>query len=233
MTLAIFDLDNTLIAGDSDYLWGVYLSELGVVDPDQYERENERYYREYREGRLDIYEFLRFSLQPLKDNDPVALQGWRERFLRERIDPIILPQAQALVESHRRGGDTLLIITATNEFVTAPIAARFGVEHLIATVPAQSDGRYTGEVAGIPSYRQGKVLRLWDWLRAEGLDLSGSTCYSDSHNDIPLLQAVEHPVAVDPDPLLHAHAERHGWRIISLREARGVAAPDRGDPLAS
>ncbi len=218
MALAIFDLDHTLIDGDSDYLWGVYLTELGVVDRDHYERENERFYREYREGSLDIYEFLRFSLRPLRDNDLAALDSWREAFLRTRIDPIILPRAQALVEAHRRGGDTLLIITATNAFVTAPIAARFGVEHLIATDPARVDGRYTGEVAGIPSYREGKVLRLRDWLVERGADLQGSTFYSDSHNDIPLLETVEHPVAVDPDPALEAHARAQGWRIISLRD---------------
>jgi HAD superfamily hydrolase (TIGR01490 family) len=218
LALAIFDLDHTLIAGDSDYLWGVYLTELGVVDRHHYERENERFYREYREGSLDIYEFLRFALRPLKDNDPIDLHAWREDFLRERIDPIILPRARALVEAHRRGGDTLLIITATNAFVTAPIAARFGVEHLIATVPARVNGRYTGEVSGIPSYREGKVQRLRDWLGERGGDLRGSSFYSDSHNDIPLLETVDHPVAVDPDPPLRAHAEARGWRIISLRD---------------
>jgi HAD superfamily hydrolase (TIGR01490 family) len=217
VALAIFDLDHTLLDGDSDYLWGVYLTEQGVVDRAYYERENERFFQEYREGRLDIYEFLRFSLRTLKENDPGALSAWREAFLRERIDPIILPQGRALVESHRRRGDTLLIITATNEFVTAPIAARLGVEELIATVPERIDGRYTGEVSGIPSYREGKVLRLQAWLDARGATLGDSTFYSDSHNDIPLLQAVAHPVAVDPDPPLREFAERHGWRIISLR----------------
>ena len=218
MALAIFDLDNTLLAGDSDYLWGVYLAEQGLVDREHYERENERFYREYREGRLDIYEFLRFSLRPLKEHAPDELTTWREGFLRERIDPIMLPRARELVETHRRRGDTLLIVTATNEFVTAPIAARFGVDNLIATVPERVNGRYTGEVSGIPSYREGKVLRLEVWLLEQGMELSGSTFYSDSHNDIPLLEKVDHPVAVDPDEPLLEHARRHGWRILSLRD---------------
>ena len=218
MALAIFDLDNTLLAGDSDYLWGVYLAEHGLVDRERYERENERFYREYREGRLDIYEFLRFSLRPLKEHAPDELMTWRQGFLRERIDPIMLPRARELVETHRRRGDTLLIVTATNEFVTAPIAARFGVDNLIATVPERLNGRYTGEVSGIPSYREGKVLRLEVWLLEQGMGLSGSTFYSDSHNDIPLLEKVDHPVAVDPDEPLREHARRRGWRILSLRD---------------
>lgn len=218
MALAIFDLDNTLLAGDSDYLWGVYLGEVGAVDRAFYERENQRFYREYREGRLDIYEFLRFSLRPLKEHDPARLSAWREQFLRERIDPIILPRARALVDHHRALGDTLVIITATNEFVTAPIAARFGVEHLIATIPERVDGHYTGEVTGIPSYRDGKVRRLGDWLEGRSLTLAGSTFYSDSHNDLPLLERVDHPVAVDPDGQLLETAQRRGWRVLSLRE---------------
>jgi len=215
--LAIFDLDNTLLAGDSDYLWGVFLSERGIVDRDFYERENERFYREYREGRLDIHEFLRFSLRPLRENQPARLLALREEFLRERIDPIILPAARSLLERHRRAGDTLMIITATNAFVTAPIAGRLGVPHLIATEPEQVDGRYTGEVAGEPSFQHGKVRRLEQWLRERALDLAGSSFYSDSHNDIPLLERVQHPVAVDPDQPLAAHATAHGWPILSLR----------------
>jgi HAD superfamily hydrolase (TIGR01490 family) len=217
LALAIFDLDNTLLSGDSDYLWGVFLAEQGVVDATYYERENERFYREYREGTLDIFEFLRFSLRPLRDNDPVRMEKLRERFLAEKIDPIILPAGRALIEQHRAAGDTLLIITATNAFVTAPIARRLGVEHLIATEPEMLEGYYTGEISGVPSYREGKVKRLDEWLRQHDQGLAGSSFYSDSHNDIPLLEEVEHPVAVDPDEPLAAYAAARGWPIISLR----------------
>jgi HAD superfamily hydrolase (TIGR01490 family) len=218
MALAIFDLDNTLIAGDSDYLWGVFLAERGVVDAQEYERENERFYREYREGRLDIHEFLRFSLRVLRENSDVDLRRWRAEFLREKIEPIVTARAIALVQRHRDAGDTLLIITATNSFVTAPIAARFGITNLIATIPAQRHGRYTGEVEGTPSFQEGKVERLQHWLRQRGGDLDGSSFYSDSHNDIPLLERVEHPVAVDPDEHLARYAQDRGWPVISLRD---------------
>jgi HAD superfamily hydrolase (TIGR01490 family) len=211
-------LDNTLLAGDSDYLWGLYLAEQGVVDGVHHQRENERFYQEYREGRLDIFEFLRFSLKPLSENDPDRLHQLREQFLRERIDPIILPAAVKLIEEHRSAGDTLLIITATNSFVTEPIAARLGIENLIATDPEMVDGRYTGEVEGEPSYREGKVIRLQRWLQEREENLTDSSFYSDSHNDIPLLEQVDKPVAVDPDEQLTAHASSRGWPIISLRD---------------
>jgi HAD superfamily hydrolase (TIGR01490 family) len=219
VALAIFDLDNTLLGGDSDYLWGIYLSERGIVDREAYERLNERFYRDYTEGRLDILEFLRFSLRPLRDNRPEDLLRWRREFIAEKIGPIILPRARALVEQHRARGDTLLIITATNEFVTSPIAECFGVANLIATVPEQVDGRYTGAVAGVPSFQAGKVQRLDQWLAASGEDLTRSTFYSDSHNDLPLLERVDHPVAVDPDGELARCAAARGWPVISLREA--------------
>lgn len=218
MALAIFDLDNTLLAGDSDYLWGLFLAEQGIVDRVHYERENERFYREYQEGRLDIQEFLRFSLRVLRDHDREALLGWRSRFLDEKIEPIVLAGALALVERHRAAGDTLLIITATNAFVTAPIADRFGIPHLIASIPEERGGRFTGEVAGTPSFQHGKVARLREWLTERGGDLSGSHFYSDSHNDIPLLELVDRPVAVDPDERLARHARARGWPIISLRD---------------
>jgi HAD superfamily hydrolase (TIGR01490 family) len=220
LALAIFDLDNTLLAGDSDYLWGTFLTERGIVDGEEYERENERFYREYREGRLDIYEFLRFSLRPLRDNDPEDLLRWRQEFLREKIEPIILPAARDLVRGHRDRGDTLLIITATNEFVTAPIAECLGIPNLIATVPARSGERYTGEVAGTPAFQEGKVARLETWLAQAGEGLGDSTFYSDSHNDIPLLERVDYPVAVDPDEHLERHAREHGWPLISLRDGQ-------------
>jgi HAD superfamily hydrolase (TIGR01490 family) len=219
LALAIFDLDNTLLNGDSDYLWGVFLAEKGIVDGDYYERENDRFYQEYKEGRLDIFEFLRFSLRPLSENDPEDLRLWHEEFMKEKIGPIIQPAARALVEKHRTAGDTLMVITATNAFVTAPIVAEFGIEHLIATDPEVVDGRYTGEVSGVPSFQDGKVTRLQQWLSANGMDLSGSYFYSDSHNDIPLLERVEHPHAVDPDDALRRHAEERNWPVITLHGA--------------
>jgi HAD superfamily hydrolase (TIGR01490 family) len=217
MALAIFDLDNTLLNGDSDYLWGVFLAEQGLVDGALYERENERFYREYKEGRLDIFEFLRFSLRPLAQQPLERLQGLHRQFMRDMIEPIILPAAENLIAQHRAAGDTLLIVTATNAFVTAPIAERLGVPHLIATEPERIDGRYTGNVAGIPSFQDGKVRRLETWLAEHGQDLAGSSFYSDSHNDIALLEVVERPVAVDPDPQLDAYARDRGWPVISLR----------------
>ncbi|NCA68523.1 MAG: HAD family hydrolase [Sphingobacteriia bacterium] len=217
MALAIFDLDNTLLAGDSDYLWGRFLIGEGFVDPLYYERENERFYQEYRDGTLDILEFLRFSLRPLRDHPRERLEALRERFVTELIEPIMLPAARTLVQSHREAGDTLMIITATNAFVTAPIAARFGIAHLIATLPAEEDGRFTGEPAGRPAFREGKVERLDAWLAQHARDLSGSWFYSDSHNDLPLLERVERPVAVDPDAVLRDTAMTRGWPIISLR----------------
>ena len=217
MALAIFDLDNTLLAGDSDYLWGVFLTERGILEGEELRRENERFYREYEEGNLDIYEFLRFSFRPLRDNRTEDLERWRREFVQEKIEPIILPRARDLVERHRVAGDRLLIVTATNEFVTSPIAERLGVPDLIATVPARLNGRFTGEVAGTPSFREGKVERLLDWLDNDETGLVGSTFYSDSHNDLPLLERVDHPVVVDPDQRLRRHALDRRWPVISLR----------------
>lgn len=218
MPLALFDLDNTLLAGDSDYLWGRHLVELGVVDGEHYEQTNRQFYEDYRAGRLDIAAFLQFSLSPLREHPVSDLERWREAFVRERIEPIISPAARALVEQHRREGDRLVIITATNAFVTAPIAARFGVDHLIATEPAFEGGRYTGGIVGSPAFREGKVERLEGWMADTGETLAGSIFYSDSINDLPLLEAVDHPVAVDPDEQLEAIALARGWPIRSLRE---------------
>ncbi len=218
MSLALFDLDNTLLGGDSDYLWGRHLIELGIVDGEVYEQTNKQFYEDYRAGRLDIAAFLRFSLAPLRQHPISDLERWREAFVRERIEPIILPAAQALVEQHRRVGDTLVIVTATNAFVTAPIAARFGIEHLIATEPELESGRYTGEIVGQPAFREGKVGRLQDWIATNSETLSGSIFYSDSINDLPLLEAVERPVVVDPDEQLDAVARERGWPIRSLRD---------------
>ncbi|HEB93343.1 MAG TPA: HAD family hydrolase [Gammaproteobacteria bacterium] len=217
MSLAIFDLDNTLLAGDSDYLWGRFLVEQNLVDGEFYARENLRFLHEYEAGTLDIHEFLTFSLEPLAKIAPERLAGLHEQFMAEKIQPIILPRALALLDKHREAGDTLLIITATNSFVTRPIANDLGIEHLVATEPERIDGRYTGRVAGTPSFREGKVTRLTEWLQKQGENLAGSGFYSDSHNDLPLLEMVQHPVAVDPDNTLRDHAEARGWPIISLR----------------
>lgn len=215
--LAIFDLDNTLLAGDSDYLWGVFLVEQGLVDREHYERENLRYYEQYQAGTLDIHAFLSFSLRPLAQHDPATLQSLRERFIREKIAPIMLPKARALIENHRQRGHTLLIISATNRFVTGPIAEAYGVSGLLASEPEMKHGRYTGRVAGIPCYREGKVARLEQWLKEKGVAPGESWFYSDSHNDIPLLEKVTHPVAVDPDAQLMEYAKKKNWPVISLR----------------
>ncbi|MFO1420010.1 MAG: HAD family hydrolase [Candidatus Competibacteraceae bacterium] len=217
MTLAIFDLDNTLLGGDSDYLWGRFLVERGLVDGEAYERENQRFYDEYRAGTLDIHEFLTFALRPLAEHPLAELLVWRERFLEEKIQPILLPKAVELLERHRIDGDLLLIVTATNRFITAPIAERLGVSQLLATEPEFADGRYTGRPAGIPCFQHGKVERLDQWLEETGHDLADSWFYSDSHNDLPLFGRVTHPVAVDPDTALAQHARERGWPIISLR----------------
>ncbi len=217
MSLAIFDLDNTLIGGDSDYLWGQYLSEIGAVDGESYRREHDRFYQEYLAGDLDIYEFLRFQLAPLTQNSAETLHKWRRHFLQEKIRPLLLPKAFELLDRHRQAGDTLLIITATNRFITEPIATELGVDHLIATDPEFKGGRFTGEVAGLPSYAAGKVERLKTWLVENGAALEDSWFYSDSHNDLPLLETVTHPVAVDPDEVLRQKSLERNWPVISLR----------------
>lgn len=215
--LALFDLDNTLLAGDSDHLWGDFLIARGVVDGRYYKETNDRFYEDYCAGRLDIHAYLAFALQVLSEHPLEQLQRWHREFMREMVEPIVLPKAVALVEEHRKAGDHLLIITATNDFVTRPIADRFGVHTLIATTAELHDGRYTGRVAGTPCYREGKVTRLKEWLRLHPHTLEGSVCYSDSHTDLPLLELVSKPVAVDPNETLRREAEKRGWEIRSLR----------------
>ena len=217
MTVAIFDLDNTLLDGDSDYLWGKFLVSKGVVDAESYERANDRFYKDYKKGVLDIFEFMRFALKPLAANDMQTLQTWRQEFLDECIRPRILPKAQQLVEQHRQQNHTLLIITATNRFVTEPIAKTFGVDDLLATEAEMVKGRFTGEVRGTPCFREGKIENLRRWLATKQETLNHSWCYSDSHNDIPLLSIVTHPVAVDADNELRRFAEHQGWTRMSLR----------------
>jgi HAD superfamily hydrolase (TIGR01490 family) len=215
--IALFDLDNTLIAGDSDYLWGCFLVEQGIVDGTVYERENQRFYDQYRVGELDIHEFLRFSLQPLAAHELALLEQWRAQYIEEKIRPILLPRAQDLINRHRAQGDIPVIITATNRFVTAPIAALYGIEHLLATEPELVDSRFTGAVNGTPCFQQGKVEVLEGWLTGHRYTLTDSAFYSDSHNDLPLLNRVTRPTAVDPDEILAVHARQQHWPVISLR----------------
>ena len=217
MSLAIFDLDNTLIADDSDYLWGQFLVDQGIVDKDIYESANAKFYEEYKHGELDIVEFLRFSLKPLADNEPEQLYLWREQFIREKIEPILLKPARNLIDKHKARGDTLMVITATNRFVTEPIVKLYGIDNLLATTPEFVEGRYTGSFKGVPCFQEGKVKLLEDWLKISNETLEGSWFYSDSHNDLPLLNRVENPVAVDPDEKLKEYAEQANWPVISLR----------------
>ncbi|MGI1671700.1 MAG: HAD-IB family hydrolase [Neptuniibacter sp.] len=217
MSLAIFDLDNTLIGGDSDHAWGEFLCEQGIVDAEEYRRANDYFYEQYKNGGLDIYEFLRFALKPLATLAPEQLNTLHQQFMQEKIEPILLPKAEELLAKHREQGDFLLIITATNHFVTNPIAERLGVDAIIATDPEQIDGRYTGEVSGTPCFQDGKVTRLNKWLEAQDFSLEGSYFYSDSHNDLPLLELVTHPVAVNPDEILEEHACNKLWPVLDLR----------------
>jgi len=220
VSLAIFDLDNTLIADDSDYLWGQFLVDQGIVDKNHYEDSNAKFYDDYKQGTLDIVEFLRFSLQPLADNDPEQLYQWRAQFIEETIKPLLLDPAQQLIDKHKARGDTLLVITATNRFVTEPIVRLYGIENLLATAPEFIDGRYTGGFNGIPCFQEGKVKLLEAWLKDSSETMQDSWFYSDSHNDLPLLKLVDNPVAVDPDEKLTQFADAANWPIISLRNGQ-------------
>ena len=217
MPLAVFDLDETLIAPDSDREWGVYVCDRGLVNADEYRRRNDAFYEDYLQGRLDIHEYLAFVCDLLHQHPMDELHRFREEFIRERIEPGILDKARDLVNDHRERGDVLLVITATIEFVTRPIVDMFSIDTLIAPELEIVDNRYTGRVLGTPSFAEGKVTRLQAWLDETGHSLAGSHFYSDSHNDLPLLRLVDHPVAVDPDPTLRTEAEKLNWRIISLR----------------
>lgn len=217
MSLAIFDLDNTLLSIDSDHAWGEFLVDRGLVDSDAFRRANDEFYRQYQEGGLDIHEYLAFALQPLTGYSMEELTALHAQFMAEYIEPMRLPRAEALIAEHQARGDTCLIITATNTFITRPIAEALGIPEMLGSEPEIVDGRYTGRVSGTPCFQEGKITRLEQWLRGRDIDLAGSTFYSDSHNDLPLMQRVDHPVAVDPDPTLRAEAEKRGWKIISLR----------------
>ncbi len=221
MSLAIFDLDNTLLEGDSDYLWGRFMATHGLVDPEQHEAANRQYLADYEAGTLDIDAYLRFTLEPLTRYTAAELEHWRSRFLEEEIRPIVLPAGEERIRHHIGSGDTVMIITATNAFITAPIARLLGVEHLLATRPERLQGRYTGRFVGVPTFREGKVQALRQWLAEHDETLAGSHFYSDSHNDLPLLEHVTRPVAVDPDPQLRRIATARNWPIVSFREHWG------------
>ncbi|MBI4195196.1 MAG: HAD family hydrolase [Betaproteobacteria bacterium] len=215
--LVLFDLDNTLLAGDSDFEWAQFLIEQNVLDREVYEARNQSFYDQYKAGTLDIFEFLNFQLKPLSRHPRAVLEEWHREFMERKIAPIIRARARELVASH--APDLRVVITATNSFVTAPIAREFGIENLIATEPEQRDGEFTGRVSGVPCFREGKVTRLGQWLEGRGSSLRSfdqSWFYSDSLNDLALLSRVTHPVAVDPDDTLRAHANECGWPIISL-----------------
>jgi HAD superfamily hydrolase (TIGR01490 family) len=216
MQLAIFDLDNTLLEGDSDYEWGQYLVNKGLVDREYFSRENRRFFEQYQAGSLDIHEYARFVFKPLMEHPREALERWRREFIAAHIEPMIRAKGRALLTAHREQGHTLLIMTSTNRFIAAPIAEALGVDHLIATEPAEREGRYTGEIAGEPCLGPGKLVRLNSWLEENRISLECTWFYSDSHNDIPLLSWVKHPVAVDPDERLRQHALAQGWPMISL-----------------
>jgi HAD superfamily hydrolase (TIGR01490 family) len=220
MNLALFDLDNTLLAGDSDYQWGQFLIEEGVLDGATHTERNDQFYQDYKDGKLDIMAFLEFQLKPLATHPRSQLDAWHERYMARKVRPMMTDKARALIEQHRSAGDLMVVITATNSFVTGPIAREYGVEHLIATDPEQLNGEFTGRVFGTPSFQQGKVTRLIEWLSARGQslqDFAESWFYSDSHNDLPLMKVVSRPVAVDADPQLTEFAKANNWPLMSLR----------------
>jgi HAD superfamily hydrolase (TIGR01490 family) len=220
MNLALFDLDNTLLSGDSDFEWAQFLISKGVLDREVHEARNIEFFEQYKAGTLDIHAFLDFQLAPLSRHPREELDTWHKEFVATRIQPLISSAARELVARHAKAGDLLAIVTATNSFVTGPIAHEFNVPHLIATIPAQENGRFTGRPRGTPSFREGKIVRVDAWLESLGLWLGSfeqSWFYSDSHNDLPLLEKVSHPVAVDADATLAQIAARRGWTQISLR----------------
>jgi HAD superfamily hydrolase (TIGR01490 family) len=219
LELVLFDLDNTLLDGDSDYEWAQFLIEQGVLERASYEQRNQDFFDQYKAGTLDIHEFLDFQLAPLAQYTRAQLDAWHAQFMELKILPIITGAARRLVARHRQQGHLCAVVTATNSFVTAPIAREFGVAHLVATEPEEIGGRFTGKVSGTPCFREGKIVRVEQWLAAQGNrwdDFSGSRFYSDSHNDLPLLERVTHPIAVRPDPSLKQTALARGWDVISL-----------------
>ena len=219
MNLALFDLDNTLLAGDSDYGWTLFLVNKGVLDRATFEARNADFLRQYQAGTLDIEEFAEFQLRPLKNNSRADLDAWHAEFMRDIIRPMIGEKARELVRNHLERGDLCALVTATNSFIVAPIAREFKLPHLIATVAEQENGEFNGHVRGVHAFREGKIARVEAWLESMALSIKSFTqsyFYSDSHNDLPLMSCVSNPVAVDPDHTLRAHAQQANWPIISL-----------------
>jgi|TARA_B110000259_G_scaffold18632_1_gene19572 HAD superfamily hydrolase (TIGR01490 family) len=219
MNLAIFDLDNTLLKGDSDYNWALFLIEKGLLDKKAFEKKNEQFFQDYQEGNLDVHEYCGFQFGVLKNNDRELMENLRDQYINEIILPMIPSAAHKLVQSHKDKGDRLLIITATNSFITKPIGKLFGIPDLIGTDPEEIDGKFSGKIAGTPSFQEGKIKRLEEWLDLKGLTLESfekTYFYSDSRNDIPLLERVTHPVAANPDEVLIKKATLHAWPIIHL-----------------
>jgi len=219
MKLALFDLDHTLLPIDSDYSWGQFTSHIGWTDPVEFNRRNDEFFAHYQAGTLDVHDYVRFAIDAVRQRGPQAAAEAHARFMAEVILPNLKPQAQALVQQHRDAGEQLILITATNEFVTRPIAQAFGIDELIAVeLERGPDGWYTGEIRGTPSFREGKVQRLQQWLQARGLDWDDCdmTFYSDSTNDLPLLERAHVPVATNPGEGLRAIARERGWRILDL-----------------
>ncbi len=221
--VTLFDLDHTLLPIDSDYAWGVFTQDIGWTDPAVFKRRNDEFYEHYKAGTLDIHDYVRFATEAIRLRGPVESNAAHERFMREVVQPALHPAAIDLVRQHQAAGDEVLIVTATNEFVTRPIAAALGVDQLIAVELEKSpDGWITGEIAGTPSARDGKVDRVAQWLAAGGRGWADvtTTFYSDSTNDLPLLEMVDHPVATNPDDRLRVHAQARGWRILDLFEKK-------------
>jgi len=217
MALAIFDLDKTLIDGDSDFLWGEFMSEIGAVDPNSYQKKNQYFFDEYAKGKLNINEYLEFCLEPLSQNSMTTLNTWHQDFMQQKIQPIVLPKAQAVVDEHKAKGDRVLVITATNRFVTAPIVTEYGIDDLLATEPEIKNGNYTGLVEGIPCFQKGKINHLNTWLEKTGENLEGAYFYSDSHNDLPMLELVDNPIVVHGDDTLQAIAKQRSWPSLDWR----------------
>ena len=220
MNLALFDLDNTILAGDSDYNWSRFLIQEGYLDGAIHAEKNEKFYADYKAGTLDIFAFVEFQFKPLARNPRTVLNQLLKKYVEEVIKPMITEKARALVKRHQDEGDLIIVITATNSFITRPIAELFGIENLIGTDPEEKEGEFTGKVSGLPSFKEGKVTRLEAWLKGKNLSLASfeqSYFYSDSHNDLPLMQKVTHPVAVDSDDVLSEYAKSKGWPQISLR----------------
>lgn len=220
MNLALFDLDNTLLAGDSDFQWGQFMIAEGLLDRNEHHDRNVAFHNDYKQGKLDIEAFLKFQLRPLSQHSHQFLDELHLKFMQNVIRPMITDKARALVEKHRAAGDLMMVITATNSFITNPIAAEFGIPYLIGTDPEEKNGEFTGGFVGVPSFQEGKVTRLNQWLEARGEklgDFAVSYFYSDSHNDLPLMKLVTNPVAVDADETLTAYAKENNWPLMSLR----------------